>query len=108
MHRLGDALDLIRPEVLGFEPVHLDSERERTRAEQAGNCSFQFTLDGSVLSIESDEAHSAPARRRDCCCLHIPPLPVSVREDLCHPAAAGEIGRRAHASFNEMNRNREV
>ena len=34
---------------LGFEPLDLDAKRERTRAEQARKCFFQFTLDASVL-----------------------------------------------------------
>ena len=93
---------------VGLEPFHLSSERERARAEHSGKCRFQVTLKRSVLSVEGDEANFAPTHRRDCCCLHIPPLLVSVQHELCHPGAADEIGRRAHASFSEMNSNNEV
>src|SRR5271154_5415402 len=88
---------------LSFEPLNFDAQRERARVEQAREGFFQFTLDRSVLEIESDKAHVAPALRRNCCCFHVPPLPVSVRKELWQPDGVDGIGRRAHGSFNELN-----
>jgi hypothetical protein len=56
----------------------------------------------SVLLLESDETHGAPASRRDCC-LHNPSLPFSVPKELWQSAVRYGMGRRAHASFNKLN-----
>ena len=101
----GDAHTVLGLRVLrelSFELLDLCAKRECARVEQASKRFLQLTLDACVLYIKGDEAHVAPAPRRDCCC-HIPSLPCSVRGELCQPGNEYGIGRRAHGSFSKMN-----
>ena len=62
-----------------------------------------------MLWVESDEAHGAPAPRRECCCLHVPSLSVLLLpNDLSQLGIAGGMGRHAYVSFKAMNGGREV
>ena len=92
--------------------VNLTTARASLRAKEVGirkiigagkrGLFFQFMLDRSMLLLESDEAHGAPAPHRDCC-LHNPSLPFSVPKELWQPVVHNGMGRRAHASFNKLN-----
>jgi hypothetical protein len=60
----------------GFEALDLRSEREGARPEDSSERFVQFVVDSSVLALERDEAHDAPASLRDCfSCLHVTSLP---------------------------------
>ena len=87
---------------LCLEALDLDSKGVRARLQKPSESVFQFMLDMSVLLLESDETHGAPAPRRDCC-LHNRSLPFSGPKELWQPAVHYGMGRRAHASFNKLN-----
>ena len=97
------ALFAVRGE-LGLEPLDLDTEGERARAEQSRERGLQLYFQPCVLPIERNERHGRRPPRRNCFdCLHSVPLLVFLRQELCQVEIRCGIGRPAHAPFREVN-----